>query len=41
MGRGISLPGFGGGYRRVQFIAPDIAAMGYKLFAIRPAKPNW
>ena len=35
-GRGSSLPGFGGGYQRVRFLAPDIPAMGYKLFAIRP-----
>ena len=37
-GRGTSLPGFGGGYRRVRFVAPDVPGMGYKLFAIRPTK---
>jgi alpha-mannosidase len=36
VGRGASLPGFGGGYRRVRFIAPDVPGLGYKLFAIRP-----
>jgi alpha-mannosidase len=37
-GRGTSLPGFGGGYRRVRFVAPDVPGIGYKLFAIRPTK---
>jgi len=32
------LPGFGGGYRRVRFRAEDVPAMGYKLYALRPAK---
>jgi alpha-mannosidase len=38
VGRSTPLPGFGGGYRRVRFLAPDIPAMGYKLFALRLAK---
>lgn len=37
-GRGTSLPGFGGGYRRVRLVAPDVPGMGYKLLAIRPTK---
>jgi alpha-mannosidase len=37
-GRSTPLPGFGGGYRRVRFLAPDVPAMGYKLFALRPAQ---
>ncbi len=40
VGRSTPLPGFGGGYRRVRFLAPDIPAMGYKLFALRPAKES-
>jgi alpha-mannosidase len=41
-GRGTSLPGFGGGYRRVRFVAADVPAMGYKLYSLRTvnsAKP--
>jgi hypothetical protein len=38
IGRSSPLPGFGGGYRRVRFLADDIPGLGYKLFAIRPAK---
>jgi alpha-mannosidase len=37
-GRGTSLPGFGGGYRRVRFVADGVPAMGYKVFALRPVK---
>jgi hypothetical protein len=40
VGRSTQLPGFGGGYRRVRFLASDIPAMGYKLFALRPAKES-
>jgi len=40
VGRGISLPGFGGGYSRARFVAPAIPAMGYKLFALRPVKDS-
>jgi hypothetical protein len=29
------LPGFGGGYRRVRFLADGIPGLGYKLFALR------
>ncbi|HEX6880188.1 MAG TPA: polysaccharide lyase family protein [Terriglobales bacterium] len=36
-GKGISLPGFGPGYRRVQFLAENIPSVGYKLFALKPA----
>lgn len=32
------LPGFGGGYRRVRFRAEDVPGMGYRLYALRPAK---
>ena len=35
-GRSTPLPGFGGGYRRVRFVAADVPAMGYKLFELRP-----
>lgn len=36
VGRTTPLPGFGGGYRRVRFLAQAVPAMGYKLFALRP-----
>ena len=39
-GNGISLPGFGPGYRRVRFMAQNIPSVGYKLFALKPAKEN-
>ncbi len=39
-GRGISLPGFGGGYRRVRFVAPQIPGIGYKMFTLRPIKDS-
>jgi len=38
VGRRTPLPGFGGGYRRVRFLAEDVPGLGYKLFAIRPTK---
>jgi hypothetical protein len=38
LGRSTPLPGFGGGYRRVRFLAEDVPGVGYKLFAIRPLK---
>jgi alpha-mannosidase len=38
VGRSTPLPGFGGGYRRVRFLAEDVPGLGYKLFAIRPVK---
>lgn len=31
------LPGFGGGYRRVRFIADNVPGLGYKLFTLRNA----
>lgn len=37
-GKGIPLPGFGPGYKRVRFEAEAIPSVGYKLFAIKPAK---
>jgi alpha-mannosidase len=40
VGRSTPLPGFGGGYRRVRFLASDIPATGYKLFALRPANES-
>jgi alpha-mannosidase len=40
VGRSTPLPGFGGGYRRVRFLAEDIPGLGYKLFAIRPVKKS-
>lgn len=40
-GKGISLPGFGPGYKRVRFEADAIPSVGYKLFTIKPSKtPN-
>lgn len=36
-GKGISLPGFGPGYRRVRFLAENIPSVGYKLYALKPA----
>jgi alpha-mannosidase len=38
VGRSTPLPGFGGGYRRVRFLAEDVPGLGYKLFAIRQVK---
>lgn len=38
VGRSTPLPGFGGAYRRVRFLAEDVPGLGYKLFAIRPVK---
>jgi hypothetical protein len=38
IGRTTPLPGFGGGYRKVRFLAEDIPPMGYKLFALRSLK---
>ncbi len=38
VGRSTPLPGFGGGYRRVRFLADDVPGLGYKLFAMRPMK---
>ena len=38
LGRSTPLPGFGGAYRRVRFLAEDVPGLGYKLFAIRPLK---
>jgi alpha-mannosidase len=38
IGRSTPLPGFGGGYRRLRFLAEDVPGLGYKLFAIRPGK---
>lgn len=37
-GRGTSLPGFGGAYSRVRFVAEDIPPLGYKLFGLRPVR---
>lgn len=37
-GKGIPLPGFGPGYRRVRFEARDVPAIGYKLYALQPSK---
>jgi hypothetical protein len=37
-GKGISLPGFGPGYRRVRFLAENIPSVGYKLIALKPTK---
>ncbi len=33
-GKGIVLPGFGSGYRRVRFEAKDVPAMGYKMYSL-------
>jgi alpha-mannosidase len=38
VGRSRPLPGFGGGYRRVRFLAKDVPALGYKLYGLRLAK---
>jgi hypothetical protein len=35
VGKSTPLPGFGGGYRRVRFLADGIPGLGYKLFALR------
>ncbi len=34
-GRSTPLPGFGGGYRRIRFLASDVPGLGYKLYALR------
>jgi alpha-mannosidase len=38
VGRGSSLPGFGGGYRRVRFLAENVPGLGYKLFTLQTKK---
>lgn len=38
VGKGIPLPGFGQGYKRVRFEATDIPALGYKLYSVQPAQ---
>lgn len=38
VGKGIPLPGFGKGYKRVRFETTNIPALGYKLYSIQPAK---
>jgi alpha-mannosidase len=38
LGKSKPLPGFGGGYRRVRFLAKDVPAVGYKLYALRLEK---
>jgi alpha-mannosidase len=36
IGKGIALPGFGKGYRKVRFEATEVPAFGYKLYSLRP-----
>ncbi len=36
VGKGIALPGFGKGYKRVRFEASDVPAFGYKLYTFKP-----
>lgn len=36
IGKSTPLPGFGGEYRRVRFVAENVPGFGYKLFALRP-----
>jgi hypothetical protein len=38
VGKTRALPGFGGGYRRVRFLAENVPPVGYKLYALRQAK---
>ena len=38
IGLGTPLTGFGGGYRKVRFLAEDIPSLGYKVFEFRPGK---
>jgi alpha-mannosidase len=40
IGKNTPLPGFGGGYRRVRFLAENVPGLGYKLFALRLAGDN-
>jgi hypothetical protein len=35
VGKGIKLPGFGAGYKRVRFEAKQLPALGYKLYPLR------
>jgi hypothetical protein len=39
-GKGIALPGFGSGYRRVRFEVKDVPAMGYKLYSLEASKES-
>jgi alpha-mannosidase len=36
VGRGTQLPGFGGEYRRVRFLAQNVPALGYKVYTLKP-----
>jgi len=36
VGKGIALPGFGKGYKRVRFEASEVPAFGYKLYSFQP-----
>jgi len=38
IGKGIALPGFGSGYRRVRFEAKNVPGMGYKLYSLEASK---
>jgi alpha-mannosidase len=38
VGKGTPLTGFGGGYRKVRFLAEGIPSVGYKVYELRPAK---
>lgn len=40
VGKATPLPGFGGGYRRVRFLAEDVPGLGYKFYALRPIKAD-
>ena len=37
-GKGIPLPGFGPGFKRVRFEAAAVPSVGYKLFALKPER---
>ncbi|HEU5402083.1 MAG TPA: polysaccharide lyase family protein [Terriglobales bacterium] len=38
VGKGIELPGFGKGYKRVRFEARDVPEFGYKLYSFQPGE---
>jgi hypothetical protein len=40
VGKGIQLPGFRSGYRRVRFEVKDVPAVGYRLYSLQPGKDS-
>jgi alpha-mannosidase len=40
VGKGTPLTGFGGGYRKMRFLAENVPSMGFKVYELRPAKES-